>query len=69
MGSSPTSGTQEIPAKLTKRQNRGKYPDENVGTLYTDYYINALRKGVFHRFGGALLQVRERVRVNVERDG
>jgi hypothetical protein len=45
------------------------YPDENVGTLYTDYYINALRKGVFHRFGGALLQVRERVRVNVERDG
>jgi hypothetical protein len=43
---------QEIPAKPTKGQNRGKRPGENAGPLYSNYYTNALRKRVFHRFGG-----------------
>jgi hypothetical protein len=30
---------------------------------------SGLRKSLFHRFGGALLHVREHVRVGVERDG
>jgi hypothetical protein len=69
VGSSPTSGTQEVPAKLTKNQIRVKRPGENVGPLYTNYYTNALRKRLFHRFSSARLHVREHVRVSVERDG
>ncbi len=69
VGSSPTSGTQEVPAKPTKNQNRVKKPGENVGPLYTNYYTNALKKRLFHRFGGAFLHVREHLRVGVERDG
>ena len=60
---------QEVPAKPTKNQNSVKRPGENVGPLYTNYYTNALKKRLFHRFGGALLHVREHVRVGVERDG
>ena len=55
VGSSPTSGTQEIPAKSPENQNRVKRLGENSEPLYTNYYTNALRKRVFHRFGGALL--------------
>jgi hypothetical protein len=52
VGSSPTSGTRKRPAKATKGQNRGKRPGVLAGPLYTNYYTNALRKRVFHRFGG-----------------
>jgi hypothetical protein len=69
VGSSPTSGTSESPAKPTKGQNRGKRLGVVAEPLSTNYYTNALGKRVFHSFGSALLHVGKHVRVSVERDG
>ena len=55
VGSSPTSGTRKVPAKVPNDQNSGKGFGENLGSLYTNYYTNALRMRVFHRSGGAVL--------------
>ena len=69
VGSSPTSGTQEIPAKSPENQNRVKRLGVLAEPLYTNYYTNALRKRVFHRFGGAILHVWEHMRIGVQSDG
>ena len=36
-------------------KNSGKGFGENLGSLYTNYYTNALRMRVFHRSGDAVL--------------
>jgi hypothetical protein len=50
-------------------QNRGKRLSVLAEPLYTNYYTNALRQRVFHRFGGAILHVWEHMRVGVQSDG
>jgi len=58
VGSSPTAPTERKPCKWAQSQSKRKRLGENAESLYTNYYTNALRKGIFHRFGGALLHGR-----------
>jgi hypothetical protein len=58
VGSSPTAPTKRKPCKWTQNQSKRNRLGENAEPIYTNYYTNALRKGIFHRFGGALLHGR-----------
>jgi hypothetical protein len=44
--------------KWAQNQNKRNRLSVLAGPIYTTYYTNALRKGVFHRIGGALLHGR-----------
>jgi outer membrane lipopolysaccharide assembly protein LptE/RlpB len=55
----------EIPAKLDKTLIERRDPSNAMGLFYTNYYTNALGKGILHRFGGAVLHCGEHMRVGV----
>ena len=46
-----------------------KRPVERDALFYTNYYTNALGKGILHRFSGTVLHVGEHVGVGVQGDG
>src|ERR671910_194871 len=54
----PPPAHRKIPAKVQKTQSKAKGQYSNPGPFYTNYYTNALRQGVLHRFGSLALHVR-----------
>ena len=64
VGSSPTSGTQETPAKIAKGRSQRKCPGVRAGALN----CNASVEGFIESTGRADLHVGEHMRVGMERD-
>jgi hypothetical protein len=60
---------QEIPAKLDNTLTEIRGPSRSTDLFYTNYYTNALGKGILHRFGGAIQHIGEHMRVGVQCDG
>ncbi len=68
VGSSPTSGTEELPANIAKTQLAKEKPRCSRRGRLLQPYCNASAEGFFEGAGGAVLQVGEYVRVGVEGD-
>jgi len=62
----PPPAPRKSPAKVQKTQGKAKGQISNPGPFYTNYYTNALRQGVLHRFGSLTLHVGQHVRVSIE---
>src|SRR5215212_9749419 len=66
-GSNPLGSTLRsgLPMANTREE---KSPGIKTRGYYTNYYTNALRKRLFHSCNGAILHVRQDVRVRVQSD-